>query len=34
MTEHERERKVDVVLASIATGDLTFDGLKRAVADG
>ena len=34
MTAHERERKVDAVLASIATGDLTFDGLKRAVADG
>jgi len=34
MTEHERERKVDAVLASIATGDMTFDGLKRAVEDG
>lgn len=34
MTEHEHERKVDAVLASIATGDMTFDGLKRAVADG
>jgi hypothetical protein len=32
MSEHER--KVDAVLASVATGDLTFDGLKRAVADG
>jgi hypothetical protein len=34
MIEHEREQKVDAVLASIATGDLTFDGLKRAVAEG
>jgi hypothetical protein len=32
MTEHER--KIDVLLASIATGDLTVDGLQRAVADG
>jgi hypothetical protein len=28
MIEHERKRKVDAVLASIATGDMTFDGLK------
>jgi hypothetical protein len=34
MAAHERERKVDAVLASIATGNMTFDGLKRAVADG
>ena len=34
MIEHERERKVDAVLASIAIGDMTFDELKRAVADG
>lgn len=32
MTEHER--KIDVLLASIATGDMTVDGLYRAVADG
>lgn len=32
--EHEHERKVDAVLAYVATRGLTFDGLKRAVADG
>jgi hypothetical protein len=32
MSEHER--KVDVVVASIATGRLTVNQLQRAVADG
>ena len=32
MTEHER--KIDVLIGSIATGNLTVDGLQRAVADG
>jgi hypothetical protein len=32
--EHEHERKVDAVLASIARGDLSVDGLQHAVADG
>jgi hypothetical protein len=32
MSEHER--KITVLLASIAKGDLTFDQLQRAVADG
>lgn len=32
--EHERERKVRKVIAYIARGDLTVDGLERAIADG
>jgi hypothetical protein len=32
--DYERERKVDRVLSQVAKGDLTFDRLKRAVADG
>ena len=32
MSEHER--KITVLLASIAQGNLTFDQLQRAVADG
>ncbi|MGH9849026.1 MAG: hypothetical protein ACREBD_04135 [Blastocatellia bacterium] len=32
--EHEHERKVDAVIAYVATGGLTFDGLKGAVAKG
>lgn len=32
--DHEHERKVDAVISTIARGDLTFDGLEHAVADG
>ena len=32
MTEHER--KIDVLFASIAKGNLTLNQLRRAVADG